>query len=317
MRSRSFFLNAGVALVSVSVAVFTVLLLTETTSGQAVRPATTPDGKPNFNGIWQVNNTANWDLEAHAMRPSVAQPGVYPDFPVLAAPVVALGSVGLVPPGPSVVVGGEIPYTPEAAAQKKINGETWLDNDPEVRCYLPGLPRAMYMPHPFQITQSANKIQMTYEYANAARTIHLDEVAGPPIDVWMGHSVGRWEGNTLVVTVTDNNPRTWLSRAGDFHSDLMKLTERFTPLTPDAINYEVTVEDPNVFTRPWTMSMVLYRKLEPNAQLMDFRCVEQVEETFLGHLRKETLVNHWEGETMIIDITRRIPDDLETVYNRR
>jgi len=285
------------------------------TAGQSARPATIA-GKPNFSGIWQVTNTANWDLLAHGMRPAVAQPGVYPDVPVLAAPVLALGSVGLVLPGPGVVEGNEIPYKPEAAAKKKYNGEHWLDEDPEVRCYLPGLPRAMYMPHPFQITQGTNKIQMTYQYANASRTIHLDEVAGPPADVWMGHSVGRWDGNTLAVTVTDHNPRTWLSRAGDFHSDAMRLEERFTPITPDAIRYEVTVEDPNVFTRPWKMSMVLYRQLEENAQLMDFRCVELVEETFLGHLRKEQLVKRWEGETIIIDITRKVPP-MDKLYDRR
>lgn len=309
MRNRFLILSGAAVLAVVSLSVMQ-------TSGQANRPATTPDGKPNFNGIWQVMSTANWDLLAHGMRPAVAQPGVYADVPVLAAPVLALGSVGLAPPGPGVVEGNEIPYKPEAAAKKKYNGEHWLDEDPEVRCYLPGIPRAMYMPHPFQITQGATKIQMTFEYANASRTIHLDQVAGPPTDQWMGHSVGRWEGTTLVVNVTDNNPRTWLSRAGDFHSDAMKLVERFTAISPDAIRYEVTVEDPNVFTRPWKMSMVLYRQLENNAQLMDFRCVEVVEETFLGHLRKNQLVKHWEGETIIIDITRKIPPK-DKIYDRR
>jgi hypothetical protein len=308
--------RAGLAAASAIAVIGTTVFLTVRISGQAARPARTPDGHPNFNGIWQANNTANWDLLAHGMRPAVAQRGVYADVPVLAAPVLALGSVGIVPPGPGVVDGNEIPYKPEAAAKKKVNGETWLDNDPEVRCYLPGVPRAMYMPYPFQITQGSNKIQMTFEYANASRTIHLDDVAPAPIDLWMGHSVGRWEGDTLVVTVTDNNPRTWLSRAGDFHSEAMKVTERYTPLTPDAITYEATIEDPNVFTRPWKMRMVLYRKLEPNAQLMDFRCVELVEETFLGHLRKEQLVKRWEGETIILDVTRRVPEG-NKIYERR
>jgi hypothetical protein len=284
-------------------------------AGQAARPAQIA-GHPNFSGIWQVTNTANWDLLAHGMRPAVAQPGVYPDVPVLAAPVVALGSVGIVPPGPGVVEGNEIPYKPEAAAKKKQLAETWLDNDPEVRCYKPGIPRAMYMPYPYQITQGTNKIQMVFEYAQASRTIHLDVVDGPPADTWMGFSKGRWEGNTLVVDSTDFNDRSWLSRAGDFHSDAMKLNERFTPLTPDAIRYEVTVEDANVYTRPWKMNMVLYRQVEDNAQLMDFNCVELVEETFLGHLRKNQLVKHWEGETLIVDITRRIPP-LDKLYDRR
>jgi hypothetical protein len=313
---RSPSVRAALATVSAGAVLFMVFLVTMTISGQASRTARTADGHPNFNGIWQVHNTANWDLLAHGMRPAVAQRGVYPDVPVLAAPVLALGSVGIVPPGPGVVEGNEIPYKPDAAARKKRNGETWLDNDPEVRCYLPGIPRAMYMPYPFQITQGTDKIQMTFEYANASRTIHLDTVADAPIDLWMGHSVGRWEGNTLVVTVTDNNPRTWLSRAGDFHSEAMKVTERFTPITPDAITYEATIDDPDVFTRPWKMSMVLYRNLEPNAQLMDFRCVELVEETFLGHLRKQQLVKHWEGETIILDVTRRVPEG-DRIYDRR
>jgi hypothetical protein len=310
MRNRFLILSANVAVLAV------IWLNVMNTSGQATRPARTPDGKPNISGIWKVTNNANWDLLAHGMRPAVPHPGVYPDVPVLGAPVLALGAAGIVPPSPGVVEGNEIPYTPEAAAKKKENGENWLDRDPEVRCYLPGIPRAMYMPHPFQITQGASKIQMTYEFANASRTIHMDQgITGPPIDVWMGHSVGRWEGDTLVVDVTSHNPRTWLSRAGDFHSDAMKVVERITPITPDALRYEATIEDPNVFTRPWKMSMVLYRQLEANAQLMDGRCVELVEETFLGHLRKNQLVKRWEGSTIVIDITRKIPP-IERLYDR-
>ena len=278
------------------------------------RPARV-DGKPNISGIWQITNTANWDLLAHAMRPIVAQTGVYEDVEVLAAPVVALGAAGIVPPGPGVVVGNEIPYSPEAAAQKKANYENWLDRDPELRCYKPGLPRAMYMPQPFQITQGTNKIHMLFQYAQASRVIHLDEVNDPPADTWMGHSVGHWEGDTLVVQSNNFNDKTWLSRAGDFHSAAMTLVERFTPINPDALRYEVTVTDPNVFTRPWTMRMVLYRQLEGNAQLMDFKCVELVEETYLGHLRKNQLVKRWEGDTMIVEITRKIPS-IDKVYER-
>src|SRR5438309_11459375 len=213
-------------------------------TGQATRTARTTDGRPNLNGIWQATTTANWDLLPHAMRPAVAQPGVHPDVPVLAAPVLALGAAGGVPPGPGVVEGNEIPYKPEAAAKKKENAEHWLDRDPEVRCYTPGIPRAMYMPYPFQITQSGSKIQMVFAYANASRTIYLQQAPEPPADMWMGHSVGRWEGNTLVVAVTNFNDRTWLSRAGDFHSDALKVVERFTPITADALHYEVTLTDP-------------------------------------------------------------------------
>jgi len=277
------------------------------TAGQAARAARI-DGKPNLNGIWQVTNTANWDLLAHNVKPAVAQPGVYANHPVLAAPVVALGAAGLVPASAGVVEGNEIPYKPEAAATKRENGEHWLDRDPEVRCYMPGIPRAMYMPYPLQITQSPGKIQMVFAYANASRTIFLEEAPKPPADKWMGHSVGRWEGNTLVVDVTNFNDRTWLSRAGDFHTDAMHVVERFTPITADALRYEATISDPNVFTRPWKMSMVLYRQLEDNAALMEFRCIEFVEETFLGHLRKNQLVKHWEGDTIILDVRRRVPE---------
>jgi hypothetical protein len=228
---------------------------------------------------------------------------------VLAAPVVALGSVGGVPPGPSVVEGNEIPYKPEAAARKKENADHWLDRDPEVRCYMPGIPRAMYLPYPFQITQGANRIQMVFAFANASRTIYLDTAPPPPADKWMGHSIGRWDGDTLVVDVTNFNDRTWFSRSGDFHSDALHVVERFTPMTADALRYEVTIEDPNVFTRPWKMNMVLYRQLEENATLMDYRCLELVEETFLGHVRKNQLVKRWEGETLILDVTRKIPPE--------
>src|SRR6266478_2317529 len=228
MRSR---LNRATALIASATMGAIFYFAAIRTTGQATRTTRTPDGHPNLNGIWQATTTANWDLLAHAMRPAVAQPGVYPDVPVLAAPVLALGSVGGVPPGPGVVEGNAIPYKPEAAAKKKDNAEHWLDRDPEVRCYMPGIPRAMYMPYPFQITQSTNKIEMAYEFSNTARTIHLDKVEGPPDDAWMGHSVGRWEGNTLVVEVTNFNDRTWFDRAGNYHSDALHLTERFTQMS--------------------------------------------------------------------------------------
>ena len=134
-----------------------------------------------------------------------------------AAPVLALGAAGAVPGSLGVVQGdGEIPYKPEALAIKQQNAENWIDRDPELKCYLPGIPRAMYMPHPFQITQSTNKIHIAYSFSNTARTIHMDKVEGPPDDTWMGHSVGRWEGDTLVVDVTNFNDRTWFDRAGNY-----------------------------------------------------------------------------------------------------
>jgi hypothetical protein len=275
------------------------------------RPARTADGKPNFSGVWQAINEAHWDLQAHEARPGmVMQPGVYPyEFArVPAAPVLALGAAAGVPGSIGVVEGGEIPYKPEAAALKKENGEHWIDRDPELKCYLPGIPRAMYMPYPFQIIQSSNKIQMAFTFANAARTIHLDTVEGPPDDTYMGHSVGRWDGDTLVVNVNSFNGKNWFDRAGNFHSASLKLEERFTPITPDAIRYDVTIDDPETFSRTWKISMPLYRRLEANAQLLEYPCIEFAEEFLYGHVRKQPLVTRWEGETMTVDITRKVPE---------
>ncbi len=293
-------------------------------TGQAAASASarTADGKPDFSGIWQANNEAHWDLQAHEARAgAVTQPGVYPYAyaRVPAAPVLALGAAGGVPGSLGVVAGdGQIPYTPEAAAIKKENAEHWIDRDPELKCYLPGIPRAMYMPYAFQIVQSTNKVNMAYTFTSTARTIHLDTVEEPPDDTYMGHSFGRWEGDTLVVDVTRFNGKNWFDRAGNFHSDALHLVERFTPITRDAIRYDVTIEDAKVFTRPWTISMPLYRRLEPNMELLEYRCTEFVEEFLYGNLRKQPLVTRWEGETMIVDITRKVPpgDALYEWYRR-
>jgi hypothetical protein len=302
--------TVATAIAAASVSAVISLSVTRT-DGQAARQARTADGKPNFSGVWQVNNEANWDLQAHPARPgAVTQRGVYPYAfaEVPAAPVLALGAAAGVPGSLGVVQGdGQIPYKPEAAAKKRENAEHWIDRDPELKCYLPGIPRAMYLPYPFQIVQSTNKIQMAYTFSNAARTIHLDKVEGPPDDTWMGHSVGRWEGDTLVVDVTNFNDKTWLDRAGTFHSDALHVVERFTPITPDAVRYEVTIEDPKVFTGPWKIAMPIYRRLEPNIQLLDYQCIEFAEEFLYGNLRKQQLVKHWEGETIVVDIKRKIP----------
>ena len=310
MRNR--FRGSTMAVAVTAAAVGAIISLSvPRTAGQAARPSRTADGKPNFSGIWQANNEANWDLQAHEARPgAVTQPGVYPYAyaRVPAPPVLALGAAGGVPGSLGVVQGdGEIPYRPDAAGIKKENGERWIDRDPELKCYLPGIPRAMYMPYPFQIVQSTNKIHMAYAFSNSARTIHLDTVEGPPDDTWMGHSVGRWEGDALVVDVTNFNDKAWFDRAGNFHSDALRLVERFTPISSDAIRYEVTIEDPKVFTRPWRIAMPLYRRLEPNMQLLEYRCIEFVEEFLYGHLRKEPLVQHWEGETIVVDVRRKVP----------
>jgi hypothetical protein len=251
-------------------------------------PPRLADGHPDLNGIWQALNEANYDIEAHNARPALAlRTGPY--GPVPATPVLALGAIGSVPPGIGVVDGGELPYRPEALAQRKQNQENWLTSDPEIKCYLPGVPRATYMPYPLQVLQSQSSITIVYEYAGAVRTLYLKNPGAAPVDSWMGQSVAHWEKDTLVVDVTNLNDSTWFDRAGNFHSDAMHVTERYTRTSPDVIAYEATITDAKTFTRPWKMSMALYRRQEKNAQLLDFKCVEFVEELIYGQWRKQPL----------------------------
>jgi hypothetical protein len=247
----------------------------------------------------------------------VMQPGVYPYeyTKVPAAPIVALGAAAGVPGSLGVVKGdGQIPYRPEAASLKRENQENWIDRDPELKCYLPGVPRAMYMPYPFQIVQGTDTIHMTFAFSNAGRVIHLIKVDPPPDDSYMGHSLGRWEGDSLIVEVTHFNGKNWFDRAGNFHSTALRLTERYSPLNVDAILYEATIDDPTTFTQPWSISLPLYRRLEPNATLIDYPCIEFATEFLYGHLREKPLVKRWEGETMIVDVTRKIPPDVYDWY---
>jgi hypothetical protein len=267
-----------------------ILTLTIPVAGQApaYRAPRLADGHPDMNGLWQALNEANFDLEAHDARPAMAlRSGPY--GPVPAAPVLALGAVGAVPGSLGAVEGGAIPYKPEAAAKKKENQEHWLERDPEIKCYLPGVPRATYMPYPFQILQSTKAFFIAYEYAGAARNIYLKDPGPAPVDSWMGQSVGRWEGDTFVVEASSFVDQSWFDRAGDFHSDALKVTERYARTSPDILQYEATIEDPNVFTRPWKISMPLHRRVEKGAQLLEFKCVEFVEELLYGQWRKNPL----------------------------
>jgi hypothetical protein len=237
------------------------------------RAARTSDGKPNLNGIWQSLNSANWDLLDHGARQG---------------PVFSLGASFSAPAGLSVVEGNEIPYKPEALAKKKENQANWAKLDPEIKCYMPGVPRANYQGFPFQILQTPQYIHIAYEFASAYRAIYMDPKKSPPgIDMWMGFSRGHWEGDTLVVDVTGFSSGSWFDRAGDFHSDALHVTERYTLTDADHINYEATIEDPNVFTRPWKISMPLYRRVEKNAQLLEYKCPEFAEELLYGDLRKQ------------------------------
>jgi len=259
-------------------------------AGQApgYRAPRAPDGHPDLNGIWQALNTANYDIQTHVARPAMAtRPG--PFGPVPAREVLAFGAVGAVPPGMGIVDGNVIPYKPAAAEQRKKNQDGWLTLDPEIKCYLPGVPRATYMPHPFQIFQSTRALFIAYEYAGATRNIYLQDPGPSPVDSWMGQSVGRWDGDTLVVDAKGFNDQTWFDRSGNFHSDQLHVVERYTRTSPDIISYEATIEDPATFSRTWKISMPLYRRQEKNAQLMDFKCVEFVEELMYGQWRKNPI----------------------------
>jgi hypothetical protein len=238
----------------------------------AYRAPRTADGKPNLNGIWQALNTADWDLQGHAAAKG---------------PVPSLGAVFSLPPGLGVVEGDEIPYLPASAAKKKENQANWVKLDPEVKCYLPGVPRATYLPYPFQIVQSQQNILISYEYAGAVRVINMGAPTKAPGDSWMGWSNGHWEGETLVVDVTSLNDETWFDRAGNFHSDALHVVERYTPRSADTLIYEATIEDPAVFSRSWKISMPLYRRVEKNAKLLEYKCVEFAEELLYGPLRKK------------------------------
>jgi hypothetical protein len=231
----------------------------------------TADGKPDLNGIWQVMNTANWNLEAHSATQGATE---------------ILGAIGAVPPGPSVVKGGHIPYLPEAKAQKEQNFQNRRTEDPEAKCYMPGLPRATYMPYPFQIVQSDGDLMMVYQFAGAVRTINMSNHQPAPVDSWMGWSNGHWEGDTLVIEVTGLNAN-WLDRSGNFASEQRRVIERYTMLNPYVISYEATIEDPTVFSEPWTLSMPLYKHVEEEARLLDFKCAEFAEELLYGHLSKD------------------------------
>ena len=236
---------------------------------------------PDLNGIWQAVNSANWDIEPHAAGPS--------PFPSLS------GAIGAMPAGAGVVEGGKIPYQPWAAEKKKENFAKRLTRptttalndttgDPEAKCYLPGVPRATYIGLPFQIIQTAKQVLLSYEFASATRLVYMDRKPQPPADSWMGWSIGSWDGDTLVIDVTAQNDKTWFDRAGNFHSDALHVVERYTPISPYHLMYEATIEDPKVFTRPWKIRMPLYRRMEPEIQTLEFKCVEFSEEFIYGHL---------------------------------
>jgi hypothetical protein len=294
-RSKAVIVVGGVAAAAVSVWLAARLLEAQSPGGEIPAPGQfapymaprTADGRPNLNGIWQALTTAYWDLEAHG-----AAPGAYPQL---------LGAWGAQPGGQSVVEGGVIPYRPEAIARRRANFENraaasvpgdGVDpplGDPEMKCWMPGVPRSMYMPYPLQIVQTPDAILITHEFNGSSRIVRLEWEEESPVDntFFMGWSRGRWEGETLVIDVTSLNERNWLDRAGNYHSADARVVERLTAVSPYHLAYEATIDDEKVFSRPWKISLPLYRRMEPNVQLMEFKCQPFVEELLYGRFTKK------------------------------
>ncbi len=243
---------SALALLAAAVAVGLAQARPAAQAASAYTGPRTPDGKPDFNGIWQAINTAHWNIEAHS-----ASEGI--------------------PAGLGIVEGGPLPYKPEALAQRNENFKNRMQDDPLRQCHLPGVPRVTYLPFPFEITQTPKYIGLAYEFTHATRTVFID---GPPhledLDFWMGDARGAWDGDTLVVDTVSLGDQTWFDEAGNFHSDALKVTERYTPIDASHIDYEATIDDSKVFTRPWKMHMILYRRLEKNLELLDYECAEHV-----------------------------------------
>jgi len=230
---------------------FSFLILSASAQQKAYRAPRTPDGKPDLQGIWEARSTANANLEAHGASLNIRA-------------------------GESVIVDpadGKIPYQPAAREKQKENFAARATADPVSRCYLPGVPRANYMPFPFQIFQTPEDIALTYEFVHASRTIHMNKKEHlDNIEFWMGDSRGHWEGETLVVDVADNNADTWLDASGNFHSAEMHVVERYTRTGPDTLQYEVTIEDPEMYTKPWTTSFLI--PFVPGGELYEYICQE-------------------------------------------
>lgn len=229
------------------------------------------DGHPDLSGVWQTLNTAHWNIEAHVA-----------DYPVLPA----LGAQFAVPPGAGVVSSGKLPYLPQALAQRERNFANRLTEDPEGKCYLGGVPRSTYMPYPLQIFQNVDEIVIVYQFATGLRRLDVGGTMEAPLDSWMGWSNARWDGDTLSVDVSGLNGQTWLDRVGNYASANARITERYTPLGPNHLQYEATIDDPTVYSQPWTLSMPLYRIVDADFRLLEFKCEPFAEEKLYGHLRK-------------------------------
>ena len=240
----------------VSAVLAAILVFPEAAAAQRAAAPDVPrtaDGKPDLSGIWQAQNTAAYDLLDHVARVNM-------------------------PAGKGVVAGNEIPYLPAAAARKAENFQNRQTADPLGRCYMPGVPRIMYLNFPFQIFQTPQEVAIAFEWSHVHRVLYTNGSRhADGIEFWMGDSRGRWEGDTLVVEVTNHNDKTWFDMAGNHHSDALRVIERYTLADRDTIQYDATIEDAKVFTRPWTISLPLHRRKDLN-RLLEYACQAEVEE---------------------------------------
>ena len=257
-----------------SLAVISLLGCTQEQNSESNRAApVVSSDPPDLSGIWQTMNTASWNLEGHTASKM-------PTTNIL-------GALGGIPAGMSVVEGGEIPYLPESRERRDQNRSDWTSLDPVAKCYIPGVPRSTYMPWPLQILQTDTEIFVAYEFGSNSRTIFMDRPGTEaPLPSWMGYSLGRWEAETLVVNVTKQVSDTWLDASGNFHGPNLVVEERYTLIDENHMQYEATIDDPDVFSRPWKIQMPLYRRIEDGARLLEYKCVEFGEDLLYDHLRK-------------------------------
>ncbi len=257
-----------------SLAVISLLGCTQEQTSESNRAAlVVSSDPPDLSGIWQTMNTASWNLEGHTASKMPATN--------------ILGALGGIPAGMSVVEGGEIPYLPESLERRDQNRSDWTSLDPVAKCYIPGVPRSTYMPWPLQILQTDTEIFVAYEFGSNSRTIFMDRPGTEaPLPSWMGYSLGHWEAETLVVNVTKQVPDTWLDASGNYHGPNLVVEERYTLIDENHMQYEATIDDPDVFSRPWKIQMPLYRRIEDGARLLEYKCVEFGEDLLYDHLRK-------------------------------
>ena len=215
--------------------------------------------KPDFNGIWQAIGTAYWNLEDHSASGLA-------DF-------WQLGAIAAIPAGQSVVEGGTIPYLPAALAKRDENRAGWPKTDPEAKCYMPGIPRATYMPFPFRIVQGDGDILFVYEFASANRIVHMSNHEEPPVDSWMGWSNGRWEGDTLVIDTVGYNDKFWFDSRGTPHTEQLHTIERWSRPNFGTLVDDFTLDDPGAFSRPVQLKFTA-KVLPPGNELMEFVCTE-------------------------------------------